>query len=303
MARKVRSGELTAGLRRRARRSLPAGRRPARPRPGCPGTRCPTGPRSERARCRHNLAYWTGGDWWGIGPGAHSHVGGVRWWNVKHPAGYAAALAGGRSPAQAREVLDDAARREERILLELRLVDGLDLEAARPTGRRGQARLEVAGRAAGPGRARRGPGGADQARPTAGRRHRAPADRLTLSAGDAGGCLGRSVSLPRDRVARRSAAGVGSGCRTGAAAQMVEVEDPDVDDGALLQRRPQRPVQAVLQVDLALPRARRAGTGRRRRWSPRRAGCRAAVHAWWRSTRRAGSAGAGSSPSRAVENP
>ena len=40
-------------------------------------------------RSRHNLAYWTGQDWWGIGPGAHSHVGGVRWWNVKHPAAYA----------------------------------------------------------------------------------------------------------------------------------------------------------------------------------------------------------------------
>ena len=61
---------------------------------------------SEAARCRHNLAYWTGGDWWGIGPGAHSHVGGVRWWNVKHPAAYAAALAAGRSPGHARELLD-----------------------------------------------------------------------------------------------------------------------------------------------------------------------------------------------------
>ena len=37
------------------------------------------------ARCRHNLAYWRGDHWWGVGPGAHSHVGGVRWWNVKHP--------------------------------------------------------------------------------------------------------------------------------------------------------------------------------------------------------------------------
>lgn len=36
-------------------------------------------------RSRHNMAYWKGQDWWGIGPGAHSHIGGVRWWNVKHP--------------------------------------------------------------------------------------------------------------------------------------------------------------------------------------------------------------------------
>ena len=48
------------------------------------------------AACRHNLGYWRGGDWWGVGPGAHSHVGGVRWWNVLHPAAYAARLADGR---------------------------------------------------------------------------------------------------------------------------------------------------------------------------------------------------------------
>ncbi|MET0783187.1 MAG: radical SAM family heme chaperone HemW, partial [Leifsonia flava] len=45
--------------------------------------------RGAEHRSRHNLAYWQGGDWWGVGPGAHSHVGGVRWWNVKHPAAYA----------------------------------------------------------------------------------------------------------------------------------------------------------------------------------------------------------------------
>ena len=86
--------------------------------------------RNDAARCRHNLAYWTGGDWWGIGPGAHSHVGGVRWWNVKHPAAYAAAVAEGRSPGHAREVLDPGARRMEDILLRLRLVDGLDARTA-----------------------------------------------------------------------------------------------------------------------------------------------------------------------------
>ncbi len=78
--------------------------------------------------CRHNLAYWRGGAWWGIGPGAHSHVGGVRWWNVKHPRRYSAALTEGRSPAAAREVLDADARRVERVLLESRLADGLALD-------------------------------------------------------------------------------------------------------------------------------------------------------------------------------
>ncbi len=77
--------------------------------------------------CRHNLAYWRGADWWGIGPGAHSHVGGVRWWNVKHPRSYAERLAVGDSPAAGRESLSAHERRVERVLLELRLAEGLDL--------------------------------------------------------------------------------------------------------------------------------------------------------------------------------
>ncbi|GAB3623898.1 radical SAM family heme chaperone HemW [Mariniluteicoccus endophyticus] len=78
--------------------------------------------------CRHNLAYWLGNDWWGFGPGAHSHVGGTRFWNVKHPVAYAGRLAQGESPAYAREVLDAETRRVERVLLELRLARGLPLE-------------------------------------------------------------------------------------------------------------------------------------------------------------------------------
>jgi putative oxygen-independent coproporphyrinogen III oxidase len=78
-------------------------------------------------RCRHNLTYWRGANWWGVGPGAHSHVGGVRWWNRRHPAAWARALAEGVSPGHARELLDPAARHAERVLLELRLADGLDL--------------------------------------------------------------------------------------------------------------------------------------------------------------------------------
>lgn len=77
--------------------------------------------------CRHNLAYWRGDDWWGIGPGAHSHIGGVRWWNRRHPRDYTAALATGSSPAQGREVLTAEQRRIERVLLELRLSQGLEL--------------------------------------------------------------------------------------------------------------------------------------------------------------------------------
>jgi putative oxygen-independent coproporphyrinogen III oxidase len=92
--------------------------------------------RDDAARCRHNLGYWTDGDWWGVGPGAHSHVGGVRWWNVKHPAAYADRLASGASPAHAREVLDPESRRVERVLLELRLRDGLDPHVLDAAGRR-----------------------------------------------------------------------------------------------------------------------------------------------------------------------
>ncbi|HWM39388.1 MAG TPA: radical SAM family heme chaperone HemW [Streptomyces sp.] len=86
------------------------------------------------ARCLHNELYWTGADWWGAGPGAHSHVGGVRWWNVKHPAAYAQALAEGRSPGAGRELLGAEDRRVERILLELRLLAGCPLELLAPAG-------------------------------------------------------------------------------------------------------------------------------------------------------------------------
>jgi oxygen-independent coproporphyrinogen-3 oxidase len=90
---------------------------------------------SPQARCRHNLLYWTGGDWWGVGPGAHSHVAGVRWWNVKHPAAYAARLRAGSSPGQAREVLTEQERRTEQVLLLTRLATGCPLDLLGPAGR------------------------------------------------------------------------------------------------------------------------------------------------------------------------
>ncbi|HEY9390833.1 MAG TPA: radical SAM family heme chaperone HemW [Mycobacteriales bacterium] len=83
--------------------------------------------RSRSSRCRHNELYWTCGNWWGIGPGAHSHVGGVRWWNVKHPIAYARRLESGVSPAHGREELTETARRMERIMLGIRLSEGLPL--------------------------------------------------------------------------------------------------------------------------------------------------------------------------------
>ena len=118
------------------------------------------GARPDAAACRHNLGYWTGGDWWGVGPGAHSHVGGVRWWNVKHPTPYAGRIGEGVSPAHAREVLDAETRRVERVLLETRLRQGLPVDV-----------LDDAGRAALPEQVARGPGRAGRRRAGPGRAH------------------------------------------------------------------------------------------------------------------------------------
>jgi len=105
--------------------------------------------RTRADACRHNLAYWRGDDWWGIGPGAHSHVGGVRWWNVRHPRPYAQRLAAGLSPASARELLDGGQRHAERVLLGVRLAEGLDVDLLDPAARAAVAGL-VAGELADP---------------------------------------------------------------------------------------------------------------------------------------------------------
>ena len=106
--------------------------------------------RSEQARCRHNVAYWSGANWWGIGPGAHSHIGGVRWWNVKHPAAYAARLAAGQSPAQGRETLTGEQRYDETVLLGTRIIEGLPLDYLRVSGRAAVADLIADGLVDGP---------------------------------------------------------------------------------------------------------------------------------------------------------
>lgn len=86
-------------------------------------------------RCRHNTGYWDGANWWGFGPGAHSHVGGIRWWNVKHPRAYAGRLTNRTTPAAAREVLTEDQIYDETVLLGVRLADGLDIDMLRPAGR------------------------------------------------------------------------------------------------------------------------------------------------------------------------
>lgn len=81
--------------------------------------------RGEAGQCRHNMGYWRDGDWWGIGPGAHGHLGGQRWWNLKHPARYAAASGPGRLPVADGETLDDVDRHIEQVMLRMRLAEGI----------------------------------------------------------------------------------------------------------------------------------------------------------------------------------
>ena len=106
--------------------------------------------RTEADRCRHNLSYWRGDDWWGAGPGAHSHMGGVRWWNVKHPAAYGQRLSTGVSPAAGRETLDAATRQLEHVMLQTRIIDGLRTQDLGPNGRKAVAGLIAEGLVDGP---------------------------------------------------------------------------------------------------------------------------------------------------------
>jgi putative oxygen-independent coproporphyrinogen III oxidase len=100
--------------------------------------------KTTEARCRHNLLYWEGGHWWGAGPGAHSHLPGVRWWNHKHPSTYGAALAEGL-PAAGHEVLSADDEYLERILLRTRLAAGLPLSLLRASGVRAAERAAADG--------------------------------------------------------------------------------------------------------------------------------------------------------------
>lgn len=83
--------------------------------------------------CRHNAVYWRSGNWWGYGPGAHSHINGTRFWNVKHPLAYARRIGAGESPAAARETLTASERRREDVMLGIRLREGIEVpEGADP---------------------------------------------------------------------------------------------------------------------------------------------------------------------------
>ena len=79
------------------------------------------------AECRHNQAYWLDSDWWGAGPGAHSHLGDVRLWNTKHPVTWAGRIATGHLPVAGHEVIDVGSRELERIMLGIRMREGIGL--------------------------------------------------------------------------------------------------------------------------------------------------------------------------------
>jgi putative oxygen-independent coproporphyrinogen III oxidase len=135
--------------------------------------------RTDADRCHHNMGYWAGGDWWGVGPGAHSHVGGVRWWNVLHPTRWMAALEEGRSPAAGREQPDADAARLEHVMLAVRLREGLDLAALGNGDGGGRSRRETAEQLVRDGLVEAGPL-AREGRVVLTLRGRLLADRVTL---------------------------------------------------------------------------------------------------------------------------
>lgn len=76
-------------------------------------------------QCRHNIAYWNGSMWWGVGPGAHSYFDNRRWWNVKHPATYQQKINAGESPVQSEEILSEENLADEYLMLQIRRREGI----------------------------------------------------------------------------------------------------------------------------------------------------------------------------------
>ena len=76
-------------------------------------------------QCRHNIAYWDGSFWWGVGAGAHSYLNGKRWWNVKHPSSYQEKILQGQSPELSHEILTPENLSDEFIMLQIRRREGI----------------------------------------------------------------------------------------------------------------------------------------------------------------------------------
>ena len=101
--------------------------------------------------CKHNISYWNGSHWWGVGPGAHSYLEGRRWWNVKHPNTYQSALRTGKTPEASSELLTEGNMRDEFLMLQIRMSDGIPLseltaeEMAKVATFRDSGHIEAAG--------------------------------------------------------------------------------------------------------------------------------------------------------------
>ena len=81
------------------------------------------------SKSQHNLSYWNGENWWGIGPGAHSHINGERFWNVKHPNSYKEKIQKNELPIQDSEILQASQIESERLMLSIRLTSGIETKS------------------------------------------------------------------------------------------------------------------------------------------------------------------------------
>ena len=82
--------------------------------------------------CKHNVAYWHNANWWGLGPGAHSHMNGKRFWNVKHPSAYKTRVFAGETPIHESEVLTAEQIQDEKIMLSIRMREGISFDELAP---------------------------------------------------------------------------------------------------------------------------------------------------------------------------
>jgi oxygen-independent coproporphyrinogen-3 oxidase len=92
--------------------------------------------------CHHNRLYWLQGDYLGFGSAAHSHRSGRRWWNVRTPERYIAAVQAGEPTEAAGETLDDETRRLEGLQLAVRMREGIPVEALDLTDLDGLVRID-----------------------------------------------------------------------------------------------------------------------------------------------------------------
>ena len=97
------------------------------------------------SECRHNLTYWRNGNWLGLGAGAHGHWSGRRSWNLRPPGRYADAVLHGESALAGQEIVTPDEQRMERLLLGLRMAEGVERTHVEPIDQRQVDALVAAG--------------------------------------------------------------------------------------------------------------------------------------------------------------